>query len=169
MPRGLPQRCFLGGLAISPHIQRTADDTAIDGQRTIIATIGTVKYAGQVVGRGRRTPPRSRKGGGVRRPRPTFSSTSLPVPSKPRVPSQRNNGNPNSLGQSPGPSRKGRRPFRLAACRQRPVAPHPATTSYDETLVAKSDRLLAPIPLLGRRNPMRDFPSHERGCHEIFY
>jgi hypothetical protein len=34
------------GIRASPHIQRTADDTAIDGQRTIIATVGTVKYAG---------------------------------------------------------------------------------------------------------------------------
>jgi len=47
------------------------------------------------------------------------------------------------LGQSPGPSRKCRRHFRLAACRERPVAQHPKIFSYEGTPVAKSDRLLA--------------------------
>ena len=39
--------------------------------------------------------------------------------------------------------RKGRKPFRLAACRERPVAQHPKTFSYDATPASKSDRLLA--------------------------
>jgi hypothetical protein len=35
-----------GGLAFSPHIWQTADDTAVYGPRTILATVGSVKYAG---------------------------------------------------------------------------------------------------------------------------
>jgi hypothetical protein len=35
-----------GGLAFSLHIRRTADDTAFDSQRTIAATVKTMKYAG---------------------------------------------------------------------------------------------------------------------------
>ena len=36
--------------------------------------------------------------------------------------------------------------FRLAACRERPVAQHPEIPSYDGTLVAKFDRLLGQSP-----------------------
>ena len=35
-----------GGLAFSPHIRQTAGDTTVDGPRTILATVGNMKYAG---------------------------------------------------------------------------------------------------------------------------
>ena len=35
-----------GGLSFSPHIRQTADDTAVYGPRTILATVGSVEYAG---------------------------------------------------------------------------------------------------------------------------
>jgi hypothetical protein len=34
------------GSAFSPHIRQTTDDPAVDGQRTIAATVRTVKNAG---------------------------------------------------------------------------------------------------------------------------
>jgi hypothetical protein len=49
---GFPPRTFFsslfrkGGLEFSPHIRQTADDTPVYGARTILATVGSVKYAG---------------------------------------------------------------------------------------------------------------------------